>query len=156
MRGITRNRLTAVAIATVFYAVLGFLLAGALDFPLRLALIGLPLFGIFISSFEVFYFQAHRGRWLREMHPLKSMSIYALILVAGGIAIQHINFIAQGRVDELPSAYARYPVAIPVVLGKRGRKQRVREPPCRAQPIRTTFGYAYESSTVHGGDGAFP
>ena len=72
MKGVTRNRLTAVVSATIVFAMVGVLVCWALKMPMDLALMSAPLLGLLISSFEVFYFQAHRGRWLREMHPLKS------------------------------------------------------------------------------------
>ncbi len=116
MKGVTRNRLTAVVIATAVFVVVGLFAVWALGMPMELALIGAPLFGFFVSSFEVFYFQAHRGRWLREMHPLKSILIYDLILVAACLGIQHLNYLVHGRWHELPLAYELYPIFIPVFL----------------------------------------
>ena len=116
MKGVTRNRLTAVVIATAVFTVVGLFAAWALGMPMELALIGAPLFGFFVSSFEVFYFQAHRGRWLREMHPLKTILIYDLILVAAALGIQHLNYLVHGRWHELPLAYELYPIFIPVLL----------------------------------------
>jgi len=52
--------------------------------PLHSGGVGLFLIGLFISSIEVFFFQASRGKWLREMHPIKLNLIYSLTLVAGG------------------------------------------------------------------------
>lgn len=116
MKGVTRNRLTAVVIATAVFAVVGLFAAWTLGMPMDLALVGAPLLGLFVSSFEVFYFQARRGRWLREMHPLKSILIYDLIFVAVGLGIQHLNYLVHGRWHELPLAHERYPVVIPVFL----------------------------------------
>lgn len=116
MRGVTRNRLTAVVIATIVFAMVGILVCWALNMPMDLALIGAPLLGLLISSFEVFYFQAHRGRWLREMHPLKSNFIYLLILVATLLVVQHVNYLVHGRWQELPLVYELYPVLIPLFL----------------------------------------
>jgi len=112
----TRRRLFAMIFATVAFSVTGLALALALKMPLDLALIGVPALGLFISGFEIFYFQSRRGRWLREMHPLKSLLIYDLILVAFGLVLQHLNYLLHGRLTELPSLYARYPVIIPTFL----------------------------------------
>jgi class 3 adenylate cyclase len=81
-----------------------------------IALINAPLLGLSISSFEVFYFQAHRGRWLREMHPLKSNFIYILFLIATLLVVQHVNYLVLGRWQELPLVYEMYPVSIPLFL----------------------------------------
>ena len=116
MRGVTRNRILAVVFAAIVFAVVGLLSARALNMPMELALIGAPLLGPMISSFEVFYFQAHRGRWLREMHPLKSNFIYLLILVATLLVVQHVNYLVHGRWQELPLVYELYPVLIPLFL----------------------------------------
>jgi len=116
MRGATRNRLTAVVIATIVFAMVGILVCLALNMPMDLALVGAPLLGLMISSFEVFFFQAHRGRWLREMHPLKSNFIYILVLIAMLLVVQHVNHLVHGRWQELPLAYEKYPVLIPLFL----------------------------------------
>jgi class 3 adenylate cyclase len=116
MKGITRKRLVVVVFATLVFTVVGLLVAGALNMPMGFAVTGAPILGLMISSFEVFYFQAHRGRWLREMHPLKSNVIYILILVGMFIFVQHVNRLIHGRWQELPLAYERYPIDIPAVL----------------------------------------
>jgi class 3 adenylate cyclase len=116
MRGAIRNRLTAVVIATIVFAMVGVLVCRALNMPMELALIGAPLLGLMISSFEVFFFQAHQGRWLREMHPLKSNFIYILVLITMLLVVQHANFLVHGRWQELPLVYEKYPVLIPLFL----------------------------------------
>ncbi len=114
MKGVTRNRLATVVIATIVFSLVGFAVARALNMPMELVLIGAPLLGLLISSFEVFYFQAHRGLWLREMHPLKSNFIYILILVAIFLVVQHVNYLVHGRWNELPLIYELYPALIPL------------------------------------------
>jgi adenylate cyclase len=117
MKGIARKRLAAVVISTIVFSIASMIVAHALDLATGYMLIGLPLLGLCISSFEVFYFQANRGRWLREMHPLKSNAIYILILTGLFLVVQHANYAIRGRWDELTSVYERYPVVIPVLLG---------------------------------------
>jgi adenylate cyclase len=117
MKSITSNRLITVLIATIVYTTVGLLLARVLNVPMKYALTGAPLVGLLISSFEVFYFQARRGSWLRKMHPLKSNCIYTLVVVAIFVVVQHVNFFAHGRGwHELPVVYAKYPVFIPAVI----------------------------------------
>lgn len=116
MRGITRKRLSATFYTTLLFTICGLAVAWALKMPMDLAVVGVFLIGFFVSSFEVFYFQASRGKWLREMHPIKLNLIYSLTLVVGGLGIQHLNHLIQGRWDELPLAYAKYPIVIPVFL----------------------------------------
>jgi class 3 adenylate cyclase len=116
MRGVTRKRLTAVVFATIVFAMVGFLVTRTLNLPIEIARIGAPLIGLLISSFEVFYFQAFRGRWLREMHPLKSNAIYILTLLSIFLGTQHLLYFALGRWQELPLLYEKYPVFIPLFL----------------------------------------
>lgn len=116
MKGITRKRLAAVALSTIVFTVASMFVARALDLAMGYMLIGAPLLGLSISSFEVFYFQAARGRWLREMHPLKSNAIYILILTGLFLAVHHANYAIRGRWDELAFVYDRYPAAIPALL----------------------------------------
>ena len=46
MRGVTRNRLTTVVIATIVFALVGVLMCRALNMPMDLAFIGAPLLGL--------------------------------------------------------------------------------------------------------------
>jgi adenylate cyclase len=116
MRGVTRNRLTVVVIATIVFAMVGFLVTQALNMPIEVARIGAPSIGLLISSFEVFYYQAHRGLWLRAMHPLKSNLIYILVLIATFLVVQHVNYLVHGRWHDLPLVYEKYPVLIPLFI----------------------------------------
>lgn len=116
MKGATRKRLAAVVISTIVFSAASMFVARALDLAMGYMLIGAPLLGLCISGFEVFYFQAARGRWLREMHPLKSNLIYILILTGLFLIVQHANYAVRGRWDDLAVVYERYPVAIPALL----------------------------------------
>lgn len=116
MKGVTRKRLAAVAVSTIVFSIASMFVARALDLAMGYMLIGAPLLGLSISSFEVFYYQADRGRWLREMHPLKSNLIYILILTGLFIIIHQANYAIRGRWEELASVYERYPAAIPALL----------------------------------------
>lgn len=116
LRVVTRNRLSAVLIATFLFATVGFFLGRMLSVPAAYVLTGAPLGGLLISCFEVFYFKGRRGTWLRKMHPLSSNCIYALVMVAIIVSVQHVNFLAHGAWHKLPLVYAQYPVFIPSVL----------------------------------------
>lgn len=116
MKSVTRKRLAAVVISTIVFSIASMFVARALDLAMGYMLIGAPLLGLCISCFEVFYFQAARGRWLREMHPLKSNLIYILILTSLFLIVHHANYAIRGRWDELTFVYDRYPVAIPALL----------------------------------------
>jgi len=117
MKGVTSNRLMTVLIATIVYTIVGLLLARVLNVTMKYALTGAPLGGLLISSFEVFYFQARRGSWLRKMHPLKSNCIYTLVVVTVFVVVQHVNFFAHDRGwHELPVVYAKYPIFIPSII----------------------------------------
>jgi adenylate cyclase len=117
LMGVKRKRLTAVVFATIVFTMVGLFVAQALkNIPMKFALTGAPVLGLLISSFEVFYFQAHRGRWLRGMHPLKSNLIYTLILISIFIVVSHVNRLVHGGWRELPLLYEQYSVELPIIL----------------------------------------
>ena len=112
-----RNKLLAVAIATTVFVALAGMLAGLMDYPLGQTLTGATPLGLLIASIETFYVGGRAGRWLRAMHPVGSLLIYGLILVAVGLVVMHVNHALLGRWARLPEAYARLPLNIPLMFG---------------------------------------
>ena len=116
MRHVTQKRMAAVFFATLAFTAMALLLGQALGWRLSLVLLGAPLLGFMIACFEVFYFQGDRGRWLREMHPIKANAIYVLVLAVMFVLVQHAIVIADGRWAALPGLYERYPITLPAIL----------------------------------------
>lgn len=112
----TKTKLATVVIATVLFTVVTAMLASLVDLPLGQTITGALLLGLIAGLIEEFYFMSPRGRWLRAMHPLAGIVVYAAILVTVVMIVMHVDHAVWGRWSELPAAYARLPVALPIVL----------------------------------------
>jgi adenylate cyclase len=112
----TRRKLTSILLAVTIFA----LLAGLTSFATRglvvYAIIDSILVGTGIGLFEEFYVQSLRGRWLRSMHPLVSISIYTAVVALLFVIAIHLSHLLMGQWDSLPRAYRRLPFALPLVI----------------------------------------
>src|SRR6201998_143834 len=112
----TRRKLSAILLAITIFA----LLAGLTSFATRgsvvYAIIDSILVGTGVGLFEQFYVQSLRGRWLRSMHPLLSITVYTAVVAVLFVAAVHLSHLAMGQWDTLPKAYRRLPFALPLVI----------------------------------------
>jgi adenylate cyclase len=112
----TRRKLTSILLAVIIFA----LLAGLTSFATRgsvvYAIIDSILVGIGVGLFEQFYVQNLRGRWLRSMHPLLSISIYTAVVALLFVVAVHLSHLLTGQLDTLSKAYRRLPFALPLVI----------------------------------------
>ena len=111
----TRQKLQSITMAGVIFAVLAGLATIAIGRPLKYGVGDGILTGIGVGAFEEFYVQTLRGRWLRAMHPLRSIFVYMLVVVLIYLAALHITHLILGRWDnwfELPVVYRRLHFAI--------------------------------------------
>lgn len=112
----TKSKLLTVLIATVLFTVVTTMIASLLDYPLGQTVVGALLLGLMAGLIEEFYFARPSGRWLRAMHPLAGLAIYGVILIAVVLIVMHVNHALWGRLSELPTAYGRLPVNLPIVF----------------------------------------
>src|SRR5260370_34076106 len=77
----SRRKLTSILLAVAIFVSLAMLTASVLGRPLINLLLSAIIVGTGVGFFEEFYVQSRRGRWLRSMHSLKSIPIYALVVV---------------------------------------------------------------------------
>src|SRR6516165_6307275 len=112
----TRRKLASIILAVTIFA----LLAGLTSFATRgsvvYAIIDSILVGTGVGLFEQFYVQSLRGRWLRSMHPLLSITIYTAFVAVLFVVAVHLSHLLTGRLDTLPLAYRRLPFALPLVI----------------------------------------
>ena len=112
----TRRKLVSILLAIAIFASLGGLTTLAVGRPIAFGIIDAILVGLGVGLFEEFYVQTLRGRWLRRMHPLGSIGVYTLFVVAIFLVAIHLSHLMLGRLDDLPIAYARLPFAIPLFV----------------------------------------
>ena len=115
--GSFRSKALAVCLATSIFIVLAVLFGAIIDVPIDQAVLISGMGGFAIGAVEEFYVQARAGRWLRTMHPLKSILIYGAVVCVIFFAVIYLGHLFLGRLDRLPDAYARLPITIPMAFG---------------------------------------
>ena len=112
----TRRKLASILLALAIFA----LLAGLTSFATRGSVVYAIIDSIFVGTcvglFEQFYVQSLRGRWLRNMHPLLSISIYTAVVAVFFVVAIHLSHLLMGQLDTLSRAYRRLPFALPLVI----------------------------------------
>jgi adenylate cyclase len=112
-----RRRLVSILLAVAIFALLAWLTALAEDRPVELGVSNALLIGIGVGFFEEFYVQNQRGRWLRSMHPLRSVLVYAGVVTVIYFVATNLSHLILGRLDDLPTTYRRLPIVIPLFIG---------------------------------------
>ena len=104
MRLSLRNKLIAVCFSTTLFtglAIVFVIVIGGV--PERAATAALGT-GLAISLFEEFYVQGRPGRWLRAMHPAKSIALYSVLIVVFAMTMMMANRTLLGRFHGAPVA----------------------------------------------------
>jgi hypothetical protein len=112
----TWRKLASILLAVTIFALLSGLTAVATRRPMLYVLIDAIFVGTAVGLFEQFYVQSLRGRWLRSMHPLASITIYTAFVALLFVLAIHLSHLLLGRLDTLPTAYRRLPLALPLVI----------------------------------------
>jgi adenylate cyclase len=107
MTATTRRKLAAVLMAMAIFACLGAVTTAAVGRPIEIGTLNAILIGAGIGLFEEFYVQGPRGNWMREMHPLRSIFIYILVVIVLYLIALHVTHLVLGRLDDLPVMYGR-------------------------------------------------
>jgi class 3 adenylate cyclase len=120
MRLSHRNKLFAVFFSTTVFTGLMIIFVIISGGTMGRAAIIVPIIGFAISLFEEFYVQGRAGRWLRAMHPAKSIVVYSLLIVGFAMTVMmgvRSLFGAEvmsERPDTIPSMLIRLPVMIAI------------------------------------------
>jgi adenylate cyclase len=112
----TRRKLVSIALAIVIFAALAGLATLALHRPPEYGVSNAILTGIGVGLFEEFYVQTLRGRWLRSMHPLRSLVVYTAVVAGIYLVALHLTHLILGHWNELPTIYRRLPLALPMFV----------------------------------------
>ena len=112
MTATTRRKLAAVLMAMIIFACLGAVTSAAVGRPVEIGTFNAVLIGAGIGLFEEFYVQGSRGNWMREMHPLRAIFVYILVVIVLYLIAVHVTHLVLGRLDDLPVVYRRLPYGI--------------------------------------------
>jgi class 3 adenylate cyclase len=112
----TRRKLASILLAVTIFALLAGLTSFATRGSIIYAIIDSILVGTGVGLFEQFYVQSLRGRWLRSMHPLLSITIYTAFVAVLFVVAIHLSHLLTGQLDTLSKAYRRLPFALPLVI----------------------------------------
>lgn len=113
-----QRKFASILLALTIFTVLGGLLTYPLDVPFYRGVLIAAINGILVGLFEEFYVQSRAGRWLRNMHPLRSVFVYTLVVVFIYLAVLHtIHFLIIMPGRDLAAMYRRLPIVIPIVVG---------------------------------------
>src|SRR5262245_29782162 len=107
MTATTRRKLAAVLMAMAIFACLGAVTTAAVGRPVEIGALNAILIGAGVGLFEEFYVQGPRGTWMRDMHPLRSIFIYILVVIVLYLVALHVTHFVLGRLDDLPVVYRR-------------------------------------------------
>jgi hypothetical protein len=102
----------AVRACGFIFACLGAVTTRAAGRPLEIGVSTAVLIGLGIGLFEEFYVQSPRGNWLRNMHPLRSIPVYVVVIILLYVVAAHLARVLLGRLDDLPTLYRRLPYGI--------------------------------------------
>jgi adenylate cyclase len=110
----TRRKVLLVLAATCIFACLGLVTTLATRRPLELTLPTTILIGLGVGLFEEFYVQSERGNWLRNMHPLRSIPVYIVVIIVFYLVAAHLVRVLFWRLDDLPTLYRRLPFGVTI------------------------------------------
>ena len=112
----TRRKLTSILLAVVIFALLAGLATRAGGRPIIFGILNAVFLGTGVGLFEEFYVQSLYGRWMRNIHPLRSIMIYTAVVVILFIIVTNVVHLLLWPIYHLPVPYARLPFVLPIVI----------------------------------------
>src|SRR5438309_10531555 len=112
----TRRKLTSILLEVVVFAALAGLATSANGRPILFGVLNAIFVGTAVGIFEEFYVQSLRGRWIRNIHPLSAILIYAVVVVVFFWIAIHLSHLLLWPFYELSVPYGRLLFVIPVVI----------------------------------------
>jgi adenylate cyclase len=112
----TRRKLTSILLAVAIFAILAGLVTRAGGRPIIFGVLNAIVLGIGVGLFEEFYVQSLRGRWIRNIHPRRSILIYTVVVVIMYIIAINLVHLLLWPFYQLPVPYGRFPFLLPVVI----------------------------------------
>ncbi|HEX3954257.1 MAG TPA: adenylate/guanylate cyclase domain-containing protein [Stellaceae bacterium] len=112
-----RRRITSILLAVAIFVVLAGLTSMAQGRrPVIFSILNAIFVGTSVGLFEEFYVQSYRGRWMRSIHPLRSILIYSAIVSLIFVGATNLTHFLLSGIYDFPVPYGRLPVLLPIVL----------------------------------------
>jgi len=111
-----RRKLESILLSVVIFAALAVLTTLALGRPVVNGVLNSIIIGTSVGLFEEFYVQSRNGRWLRSIHPLKSIPIYTLVVIVIFLVSIHLVRVVLWNFNGLLAVYGRLPQTLPIVI----------------------------------------
>jgi adenylate cyclase len=112
----TRRKLTSILLEVVIFAALAGLATSANGRPIAFGVLNAIFVGTGVGLFEEFYVQSLRGRWIRNIHPLRAIVVYTAVVVVLFLVAIHVIHVLMWPFYQLPVPYSRMPFVIPAVV----------------------------------------
>jgi adenylate cyclase len=112
----TRRKLTSILLSVVIFALLGWLATRAGGRPGVFGALNAVFVGLGVGFFEQFYVQSLRGRRMRNIHPLRAILIYTVVVVIMFFIAIHLSHLLLWPFYKLTVPYARLPLVLPFVI----------------------------------------
>jgi adenylate cyclase len=112
----TRRKLTSILLSVTIFALLAGLTTLAIGRPVIFGIMHAVFVGTGVGFFEQFYVQSPRVRWLRSMHPVRSIFLYTIVVLILYLISIHVSHVVLWRFEDLAIAYRKLPIAIPLVM----------------------------------------
>jgi adenylate cyclase len=112
----TRRKLVRVLLAALIFVGLWSMVAIILGMPLQRSLPGAFLIGFVYGLYEEFYVQSRYSFWIRRYSAIFEMLFNVAVVVVLMLLMVNLNHLTQARYDQIGVAYARMPVALPLMI----------------------------------------
>jgi class 3 adenylate cyclase len=112
----TRRKLASILLSVAIFATLAGLVTRARGLPVIFGISNAILVGTAVGLFEEFYVQSLRGRWIRNLHPLRAILIYTAIVVIIFLVAINLTHLLLWPFYQRPVPYERLPLIIPLVI----------------------------------------
>jgi hypothetical protein len=84
--------------------------------PVIFGILNAIFVGTSVGLFEEFYVQTLRGRWMRSIHPIRSIVVYTIFVVIMFMISINLTHILLYQFYPLPVPYQRLPFVLPIVI----------------------------------------
>jgi adenylate cyclase len=112
----TRRKLTSILLAAIIFAFLAGLTNLARGRSVIYGTLNAILVGFGVGLFEEFYVQTLRGRWMRSIHPLRSILFYTVVVAVMFVLATNLTHLILYPFYDSPVPYSHLPYVLPIFI----------------------------------------